>query len=76
MAAGERRKYFIHLVALDVGRLLLLKLQATHPRSQRRFWKLALPAEVYKPIYNHDTGNKDPPELIEPNKVPGVACRG
>jgi len=24
---------------------------------------------VYKPIYNHDTGNKDPPELIEPNKV-------
>jgi len=24
---------------------------------------------VYKPIYNHDSGNKDPPELIEPNKV-------
>jgi len=24
---------------------------------------------VYKPIYNHDTGNKDPPELIEPNKL-------
>jgi len=24
---------------------------------------------VYKPIYNHDTGNKDTPELIEPNKV-------
>merc|ERR1719233_442429 len=24
---------------------------------------------VNKPIYNHDTGNKDPPELIEPNKV-------
>jgi len=24
---------------------------------------------VYKPIYNHDTGFKDPPELIEPNKV-------
>ena len=24
---------------------------------------------VYKPIYNHDTGNKDPPELVEPNKV-------
>merc|ERR1712232_547108 len=24
---------------------------------------------VYKPIYNHDTGNKDKPELIEPNKV-------
>ncbi|CAK9041530.1 unnamed protein product, partial [Durusdinium trenchii] len=26
---------------------------------------------VYKPIYNHDTGNKDwdPPELIEPNKI-------
>jgi len=24
---------------------------------------------VYKPIYNHDTGYKDPPELIEPNKV-------
>jgi len=24
---------------------------------------------VYKPVYNHDTGNKDPPELIEPNKV-------
>ena len=24
---------------------------------------------VYKPIYNHDTGNKDSPELIEPNKV-------
>merc|ERR1712224_1075696 len=24
---------------------------------------------IYKPIYNHDTGNKDPPELIEPNKV-------
>jgi len=24
---------------------------------------------VWKPIYNHDTGNKDPPELIEPNKV-------
>ena len=24
---------------------------------------------VYKPIYNHDTGNKDPPELLEPNKV-------
>jgi len=24
---------------------------------------------VYKPIYNHDTGNKDPPELIQPNKV-------
>merc|ERR1712186_144497 len=27
---------------------------------------------VYKPIYNHDTGNKDPPELIEPNKVMGI----
>jgi phosphoribulokinase len=24
---------------------------------------------IYKPIYNHDTGNKDAPELIEPNKV-------
>merc|ERR550514_1431350 len=24
---------------------------------------------IYKPIYNHDTGFKDPPELIEPNKV-------
>jgi phosphoribulokinase len=24
---------------------------------------------VYKPIYNHDTGFKDPPELIEPNKL-------
>merc|ERR1712066_323214 len=24
---------------------------------------------VYKPIYNHDSGFKDPPELIEPNKV-------
>jgi phosphoribulokinase len=24
---------------------------------------------INKPIYNHDTGNKDPPELIEPNKV-------
>jgi len=24
---------------------------------------------VYKPIYNHDTGNKDPPELIQPNKI-------
>jgi len=24
---------------------------------------------VYKPIYNHDSGNKDPPELIQPNKV-------
>jgi len=24
---------------------------------------------VYKPIYNHDTGFKDPPELIEPNKI-------
>merc|ERR1711933_586689 len=24
---------------------------------------------VYKPIYNHDTGFKDAPELIEPNKV-------
>merc|ERR1712157_240766 len=24
---------------------------------------------VYKPIYNHDTGYKDKPELIEPNKV-------
>jgi len=24
---------------------------------------------VNKPVYNHDTGNKDPPELIEPNKV-------
>merc|ERR1719373_773129 len=24
---------------------------------------------VYKPIYNHDTGFKDPPELIEPNDV-------
>jgi len=24
---------------------------------------------VNKPIYNHDTGNKDPPELIEPNKI-------
>merc|ERR1719219_1007802 len=24
---------------------------------------------VYKPIYNHDTGFKDPPELIQPNKV-------
>jgi len=24
---------------------------------------------IYKPIYNHDTGNKDPPELIQPNKV-------
>merc|ERR1712241_1239799 len=24
---------------------------------------------VHKPIYNHDTGNKDPPELIQPNKV-------
>merc|ERR1712217_141622 len=24
---------------------------------------------VNKPIYNHDTGNKDPPELIQPNKV-------
>jgi len=24
---------------------------------------------IYKPIYNHDTGNKDPPELIQPNNV-------
>merc|ERR1712203_664375 len=24
---------------------------------------------IYKPIYNHDTGFKDAPELIEPNKV-------
>merc|ERR1719313_162396 len=24
---------------------------------------------VYKPIYNHDTGNKDPPELIQPNDL-------
>jgi phosphoribulokinase len=24
---------------------------------------------VYKPIYNHDTGFKDPPELLQPNKV-------
>eukprot|EP00929_Paragymnodinium_shiwhaense_P092477 TRINITY_DN523_c0_g1_i1.p1 TRINITY_DN523_c0_g1~~TRINITY_DN523_c0_g1_i1.p1 ORF type:complete len:423 (-),score=133.17 TRINITY_DN523_c0_g1_i1:66-1334(-) len=24
---------------------------------------------IYKPIYNHDTGFKDHPELIEPNKV-------
>jgi len=24
---------------------------------------------VNKPIYNHDTGNKDPPELIQPNKM-------
>merc|ERR1712224_731922 len=24
---------------------------------------------IYKPIYNHDTGNKDPPELIQPNKI-------
>jgi len=24
---------------------------------------------INKPIYNHDTGNKDPPELIQPNKV-------
>merc|ERR1712224_129143 len=24
---------------------------------------------IYKPIYNHDTGNKDPPELIQLNKV-------
>lgn len=24
---------------------------------------------IYKPIYNHDTGNKDPPELLQPNKV-------
>merc|ERR1711972_491238 len=24
---------------------------------------------VWKPIYNHDTGFKDPPELIQPNKV-------
>jgi phosphoribulokinase len=24
---------------------------------------------VYKPIYNHDTGFKDPPELVEPNNV-------
>jgi phosphoribulokinase len=24
---------------------------------------------INKPIYNHDTGAKDPPELIEPNKV-------
>merc|ERR1719206_1086317 len=24
---------------------------------------------VYKPIYNHDTGFKDPPELIEPNDL-------
>jgi phosphoribulokinase len=24
---------------------------------------------IYKPIYNHDTGFKDPPELIQPNKV-------
>jgi len=24
---------------------------------------------IYKPIYNHDTGFKDTPELIEPNKV-------
>jgi len=24
---------------------------------------------INKPIYNHDTGFKDPPELIEPNKV-------
>mmetsp|Transcript_112096 Transcript_112096/g.205725 ORF Transcript_112096/g.205725 Transcript_112096/m.205725 type:complete len:277 (+) Transcript_112096:2-832(+) len=24
---------------------------------------------VNKPIYNHDTGNKDPPELIQPNKL-------
>jgi len=24
---------------------------------------------INKPIYNHDTGNKDPPELIQPNNV-------
>merc|ERR1711972_1109811 len=24
---------------------------------------------IYKPIYNHDTGNKAPPELIQPHKV-------
>jgi len=24
---------------------------------------------VYKPIYNHDSGFKDPPELLQPNKV-------
>jgi phosphoribulokinase len=24
---------------------------------------------VYKPIYNHDTGFKDPPELIQPNQL-------
>jgi phosphoribulokinase len=24
---------------------------------------------VYKPIYNHDSGFKDPPELIQPNKL-------
>jgi len=24
---------------------------------------------VYKPIYNHDTGFKDPPELLEPNDL-------
>merc|ERR1719331_3694247 len=24
---------------------------------------------VYKPIYNHDTGFKDPPELVQPNKL-------
>jgi len=30
---------------------------------------LKLGKAIYKPIYNHDTGFKDPPELIEPNKV-------
>jgi len=24
---------------------------------------------IYKPIYNHDTGFKDPPELVQPNNV-------
>jgi phosphoribulokinase len=30
---------------------------------------LAQGKAVYKPIYNHDSGFKDPPELIQPNKL-------
>merc|ERR1719191_1128805 len=30
---------------------------------------LAEQKAVYKPIYNHDTGFKDPPELVQPNKL-------
>merc|ERR1712048_211418 len=35
--------------------------------KQIQAWKEGKAA--YKPIYNHDTGFKDPPELIQPNKV-------